>query len=186
LTATASPGSTFVGWGGACGGSGSCSVPMSTDQTATATFAAVPLTGPVQTAPPSITALTQSASVWRESGKRHIHASRRTAVGTVFSFELNEPATARLTFTQEVLGRNLRGKCVAPSPGTRHSARCSRTVAVGSLSRNAHAGITRVAFGGRLSHTRTLEPGRYTLVITATDTVGRRSRPRSISFRIVN
>jgi uncharacterized delta-60 repeat protein len=41
LTATPSAGSTFTGWSGACSGSGSCTLTMSADQTATATFNAL-------------------------------------------------------------------------------------------------------------------------------------------------
>jgi hypothetical protein len=40
LTATASSGSTFTGWGGGCSGSGSCTVAMSAAQSVTATFGA--------------------------------------------------------------------------------------------------------------------------------------------------
>ena len=38
LTATASSGSTFVGWSGACSGKGACSVTMNGDKTVVATF----------------------------------------------------------------------------------------------------------------------------------------------------
>ena len=38
LTATPSAGSTFRGWSGACSGTGSCTLTMNADQTATATF----------------------------------------------------------------------------------------------------------------------------------------------------
>ena len=38
LTATAASGSTFIGWGGACSGNGSCTVTMISDQTVTAQF----------------------------------------------------------------------------------------------------------------------------------------------------
>jgi len=38
LTATAAQGSTFVGWGGACTGTGTCSLTMSADMAVTATF----------------------------------------------------------------------------------------------------------------------------------------------------
>jgi hypothetical protein len=38
LTATASSGSTFTGWSGACSGTGTCSVTMNSDKTVTATF----------------------------------------------------------------------------------------------------------------------------------------------------
>lgn len=43
LTATAAPGSTFAGWSGACSGTGTCSVVMDGDRTATATFTATPV-----------------------------------------------------------------------------------------------------------------------------------------------
>jgi hypothetical protein len=38
LTATASPDSVFIGWGGACGGAGACSVTMNSDKSVTANF----------------------------------------------------------------------------------------------------------------------------------------------------
>jgi hypothetical protein len=42
-----------------------------------------------------------------------------------------------------------------------------------------------VAFQGRISPVEKLEPGRYTLVITATNSAGVRSAPKSLSFTIV-
>jgi Divergent InlB B-repeat domain len=39
LSETASPGSAFTGWGGACTGTGTCHVTMTTDKSVTATFA---------------------------------------------------------------------------------------------------------------------------------------------------
>jgi uncharacterized protein (TIGR03437 family) len=44
LTASPSSGSTFAGWSGACGGTGGCSVTMSSNQTVTATFNSTPRT----------------------------------------------------------------------------------------------------------------------------------------------
>ena len=41
LTATAATGSTFAGWGGACGGSDACSVTMDAPKSVTATFALI-------------------------------------------------------------------------------------------------------------------------------------------------
>jgi hypothetical protein len=47
LTATATGGSTFTGWGGDCTGTGSCVVPSGTvDRSVSAEFAAPPVTGP--------------------------------------------------------------------------------------------------------------------------------------------
>jgi hypothetical protein len=42
LTATAATGSTFTGWSGACSGNGSCTLTMSENRSATATFALIP------------------------------------------------------------------------------------------------------------------------------------------------
>lgn len=42
LTATAEPGALFVGWSGACTGTGSCLLTMSTDRSVTATFDTMP------------------------------------------------------------------------------------------------------------------------------------------------
>ena len=44
LTASAAPGSTFTGWGGACSGSGACQVTMNTPKLVTATFTLNPAT----------------------------------------------------------------------------------------------------------------------------------------------
>lgn len=44
LTATPTGGSTFTGWGGACSGTGACSVSMTNSQSVTAEFAASPST----------------------------------------------------------------------------------------------------------------------------------------------
>ena len=42
LTATPSAGSTFAGWGGACSGTGTCTVTMASNKTVTATFNTIP------------------------------------------------------------------------------------------------------------------------------------------------
>jgi hypothetical protein len=65
LSAIAATGSSFAGWsGGGCSGTALCTVRMGSDQSVTATFAAVPVTG----APPN-TAITQAT----------INSSRATA-----------------------------------------------------------------------------------------------------------
>jgi hypothetical protein len=47
LTATAEPGSTFSGWGGACSGTETCSLTMSEARSVTATFALTPVDYPL-------------------------------------------------------------------------------------------------------------------------------------------
>ena len=58
-------------------------------------------------------------------------------------------------------------------------------MSVGTLSVNAHAGLNRVRFQGRLSKHRTLRPGRYALAITATDAAGKRSAPKTTVFTLL-
>jgi hypothetical protein len=50
---------------------------------------------------------------------------------------------------------------------------------------NGHAGTNKVRFQGRLSRTKKLQPGRYTLTITAIDSAGNRSNAKTTSFTIV-
>jgi hypothetical protein len=58
-------------------------------------------------------------------------------------------------------------------------------VTQGTLTFTAHIGTNKVAFEGRISASKQLKLGRYTLVITATNAAGRSSKPRSLSFTIV-
>jgi hypothetical protein len=43
-----------------------------------------------------------------------------------------------------------------------------------------------VSFQGRVSRTKKLKPGRYRLVITASNSAGKKSRPQSLSFTIAH
>jgi hypothetical protein len=62
---------------------------------------------------------------------------------------------------------------------------CERTVTQGTLSFTGHTGTNGVSFQGRISASKRLRPGRYTLLITATDAAGQRSQTQSLSFTIV-
>ncbi len=187
LTATAANGSAFAGWGGACSGRGACAVAMSTDQIVTATFArsTTPTTTPTTT-PPSISSLKQSASIWREGTKlAQLSANRRQRppVGTTFSFDLNEPATVTLKFTQSAPGRKVSGKCIAQTNHNKHKPGCKLIRVAGELTLPTHLGVNRVLFQGRVSRAQKLKPGRYTLVITATAN-SKTSRPSTLTFTI--
>jgi hypothetical protein len=135
--------------------------------------------------PPAVQHARQSTTRWRE-GSRLARISRaKTPTGTTFSFSLNEQATVTFSFTQRVNGRNVSGKCVAQTEKNRRKPACTRTATAGTLTFTGHSGIDEVAFQGRISPVAKLEPGRYTLVITATNSVGVRSAPKSLSFTIV-
>jgi hypothetical protein len=131
---------------------------------------------------PVITDLRQTNRVWR----KHNTSRRSTAklpVGTTFTFILNEPARATLAFTQQLSGRKVGSLCVSPTKRNRTRSACTRTVARGGLSILGRAGVNDVRFRGRLSRSKQLKPGRYTLVMTATSG-GLASRHRSIRFTI--
>jgi hypothetical protein len=120
---------------------------------------------PLAPARPAISRLRESHKVWGLGGKRaRLSRASKIPVGTVFAFKLNTPSTLRLTF-RRVSGRH-KGKVV------------------GTLSfKNARAGQRKLSFQGRLKGHHRLKPGRYTLVLTASNATGHRSR--SINFRIV-
>jgi len=180
LTATPAAGSTFAGWSGACSGTGTCTVAMSADRSVTAIF-------PAKSPPPSITAVTQSAWRWRE-GQKLAQVSRKTKkapIGTTFSFMLNEQATMTFSFAQRLTGRKIGHRCVARTKKNGHRKACKRTVTAGTLSFTGHSGTNKVVFQGRVSHSKKLKPGGYTLIITARNSAGARSAPKSLSFTIV-
>lgn len=140
---------------------------------------------------PSVTGVHESHTKWRDgqklaqiTRKRH-KRHRKPPVGTTFSFTLNEPATVTFSFTERVGGRRSNGKCVGQTKKNRRKPACRRTVTAATLSFMAHPGANKIVFQGRISHRKKLKPGRYTLVITASNAAGQRSLPQTISFSIV-
>jgi hypothetical protein len=89
----------------------------------------------------------------------------------------------RFAFTQPLPGRMVRGRCVAPTSNNRGRPVCTRTVTRGALSFSGHSGLNKVVFQGRLSPSKTLKPGRYKLIITATDATGQLATAR-LTFTI--
>jgi hypothetical protein len=137
----------------------------------------------VVTSPPRLTHLGQSHRRWRR-GKAlpHIASAKRPPIGTTFRFTVNERVRVRFAFNKRVKGRKLGRRCVAHRTKGR---RCTRTVKSGVLNFSARAGLNKVRFQGRISARKRLKPGRYTLTVTATDSSGQTSAPRSLIFTIV-
>jgi hypothetical protein len=106
-------------------------------------------------------------------------------VGTTFRFVLNQQATVSFAFTQQVGGRRVGGSCVPQTRRNRHRRSCKRTVTQGTLSFVGHSGLNRVSFQGRISRSKRLPLGAYTLRITASNAAGQRSSPRTLNFTIV-
>jgi hypothetical protein len=136
---------------------------------------------------PTASGFTESASKWRRGkGLPHISSAGKPPVGTTFSFALNEAATVSFSFSQRnVSGRRVKGACVAPTHGNTRKPTCKRTLKSGSFNLPGHAGSNKVSFQGRLSSSKTLKPGSYTLTITARDSHGLTSPPQSLSFTIL-
>jgi hypothetical protein len=137
--------------------------------------------------PPTVTEVTQSSHVWRE-GNKLAQISRRKSprVGTTFSFSLNEQASVSFSFTQKLAGRKVGARCIPQTHRNRGKPACKRTLARGTLTFTGHSGTNRVVFQGRISRSKKLKPGRYTLIITATNSASARSTPVPLSFTIVN
>ncbi len=146
--------------------------------------------------PPSSTGLpprvlvsnvTQLHSSWR-AGNALASVSRkrgRPPLGTTFSLKLDQSATVRFAFAQQLRGRRVKGKCRAATPKNRSRPRCKRSVSRGVLSVPGKSGLNEVAFQGRVSRRVKLAPGSYTAVITAVGANGQRSGPKRLSFTIV-
>jgi hypothetical protein len=135
---------------------------------------------------PVISALAQTRSRWRIGGllASFSRTGRKPPVGTTFSFGLNEQANVTFTFAQQLPGRRVRGKCVAPAPRSRSKHSCRRSITRGELSFTAHAGANHISFDGRLSLSKKLTPGQYLLIADATDRRGQRAAPQSLQFTI--
>jgi IPT/TIG domain len=146
-----------------------------------------PLSGVLESAiasTPAITGFSQSTSRWKRGGSLARVSS--VPVGTTFTFTLNEPALASLSFTRSVAGRRVRGHCVVLTHANVGKQRCKRNVSAGSLPVSAHAGANRVRFQGRLSSAKALQPGAYGVTIVARDSHGQQSPPQALSFTIVS
>jgi hypothetical protein len=172
--------------GAACDAGAVEAVPPAPMTSTTTTTPANPPPPPPGSAP-IVTALRQSAQRWAD-GSALAHASARRArrpVGTTFSFTLSEDARYALAFVRRSAGRRVAGRCVAASGRNRHARTCTRSAAVATLSFAGHQGANAVRFQGRVSRTRKLSTGRYTVTLAATDAGGRRSRPQALSFTVV-
>lgn len=134
---------------------------------------------------PSVSSVKAVPSLFRVGSLLPRISRRRPPVGTTISFTLSEPARTALTFAQPKTGRRVRGRCRSLTRANRRKPRCTIANVRGALTLTGHAGTNRVRFQGRLSRTKRLKPGAYTLTVTAADSAGNASRPRSIHFTIV-
>jgi hypothetical protein len=150
------------------------------DQTLTTSSSPGTFTGPPSPpARPVLTAVSQSTTRWTE---KKVHKSK-TPVGTTFRYTLNVPATVTLKFTQSAPGRRVGKSCVAQTKKNKGKRSCTRTILAGTLAVAGKVGTNKVPFVGRLSAAKKLAPGRYTVILTATNATGS-SVAQKLSFTI--
>jgi hypothetical protein len=150
------------------------------DQTLTTSSSPGTSTGPPARPPlPVLTAVSQSATRWIEKKIR----KSKTPVGTTFRYTLNVPATVTFKFTQSAPGRKVGKSCVAQTKKNKGKRSCTRTILAGTLAVAGKVGTNKVPFAGRLSAAKKLAPGRYTVIVTATNTAGS-SVAQKLSFTI--
>lgn len=141
--------------------------------------------GGTTTKAPTVSALTLAPATFRAAKNGPSAVAARAPIGTLVTTKLS--AAAALTFRVEraAAGRKVGGRCVAPTRRNRSAKACTRWVTMSSrFTADGEAGTNRLRFTGRLGGLR-LGPGRYRLVVTATDARGRVSDPRRAAFRIV-
>jgi hypothetical protein len=115
--------------------------------------------------PPVIERLSQRRARWRAGGRLPARLARGVAIGTVFSFTLNEQASVRLSF--ERIGRRSRR-------------------AAGAMKLDAHSGRTALYFDGRLARRGgRLTPGAYAVTAVAVNSRHESSQRRTLRFVIL-
>ena len=159
---------------------------MSTALAATAALAAAPAGGTLrgsdmttgEGAPPSFSPA-PALSPSRFSAK-----PVRGQAASYLVFSISEAATLQMRVSVARPGRREHGHCAAPSRANRGHRRCTRWVALGTLSTPALPGANRTPFTPRVDK-RLLAPGAYRLTIVATDAAGASSPPAVAGFTIV-
>jgi hypothetical protein len=206
LTATPAAGSTFSGWSGACSGTGPCTLTMTSDLRAKATFGPAGRSTPpagggngAQGTPepqgPVLTALKISPRTLVLTGRfargvcvaaTHANHARPVCTRPIksrISYRLNAAANVTFTIQRVLTGRRLRGACVKPSARLRRHASCRRLVKVGGkIVRAGDRGNNAFIFNDQIGG-RKLGPGTY--VLTATPSAGGQSgTAQTVTFTV--
>ena len=143
----------------------SCQVTASNPRgSASATSSAVAVSGISSPRPPAITALLETSHNFAPTRAHH-------PGGTVFSFQLDQPAKVTITLERQAPGRRAGESCRPPSHRLRHNRPCVRTIKVGGLVEEEQAGLSKIPFSGRV-HGRALAAGRYVAVFVALGKAG--------------
>jgi hypothetical protein len=132
---------------------------------------------------PTLTAIAQKPARWRDRGPKH--AKHKPPIGTKYTFTLSAAANVTLTFDRLAPGRKTGHKCLAPTRHNRRHHACTRTLAAGQLPIAGQAGPNTVTFEGKIPKHKPLSPGRYTVVISASNAGGTSAPSTPLRFTIV-
>ena len=129
----------------------------------------------------------------RLSPRRFAAAAKGAAVGKVtprkgtkVRYAVSENAQARFTVSKARVGRRVRGGCRKLTAHNRRARRCTRYVRLrGRIVLDAVQGKNHFGFTGRWAG-KTLRPGLYKLIATATDARGIVGKAKAARFRIVS
>jgi hypothetical protein len=125
--------------------------------------------------PPTISGLFEARARFAPGSDRH----RR---GTVFSFNLDRPATVRIVIERTAPGRRVGQACRRPSHHFSDNRLCTRTIPIITIVKQEPAGLDRIAFSGRV-YGHALSPGHYVAVFVALNSAGA-SSPQSVRFTV--
>jgi hypothetical protein len=128
---------------------------------------------------PLLTAVALSPSRFRV-GRAATPTSAALKRGSRLTYQLSEAATVTITVERLTKGRRIAGRCVT---GRRTGARCTKVTRAGVLRRASNAGLSRIAFSGRIGR-RALRAGNYRLRVVARDAAGNTSRTVRVGMRI--
>lgn len=178
LSATASAGSFFAGWQGACAGAANtptCSLPISGTTSVVAVFNLAPVAPPPPPPPPpvSISRLHLSSRVL------HQRPVRRRRSRILVDFTLSAPGSVVTQVQKATDGRRQGSRCVRTTRANRSRRRCTRFVLLrGTLTTRAPARRGRLTFTGTLARHR-LKLGSYRFQFTP---LGTDRRPGVLRF----
>jgi DNA-binding beta-propeller fold protein YncE len=183
LEPRAASGSTFAGWSGACAGSGPCDVTMGGDRAVTAAFTA---TGPPAPPPPAQPGPTSGPAPSGAASARDRTAPnlRGVSLRPRRLRAARRGATVAVVATGATLRYALSERGVVTFAIERADGRGRYRALPGAIRRATSAGAHRLTFRARLRG-RALRPGRYRLVLRATDAAGNRSAARRLVFTVV-
>ncbi len=191
LTAAPRPGFVFAGWGGDCAPAGAtplCTVAMTADRSASASFDPAPIVAP----PPApvalvVTKVSIKPSTLRQAraANRRRHIKARKATRAKVRVTLSRAATISVRVLIGKPGRRQGSSCRVPSRANRKRKPCTRYVALAGRRTLKPAKATHTFRISPQWNKRTLRRGHYRLSVAAIEAGGARIAPVTKPYRII-